>query len=209
MTLGQVSEAEKRWLLEHAAAVVYPTLYEGFGLVPFEAGLAGTPCVFAPQTSLGETLAAQATLVPWDAAASAAAVLPLLGPGPEREHHVAALQQEAQRYRWDTVAQALVERYGRVVGEPVSEAQRGPRQRLELEQQIEELERVRLAEWRRFEQVREELGPEAMGLVGPDGVLDQRDQRALLAVLNKPPLRKPLLAAARTLHKLVKRSSGT
>ncbi len=35
--LGPVEEAEKEWLMEHAAAVVYPSEYEGFGLVPFEA----------------------------------------------------------------------------------------------------------------------------------------------------------------------------
>src|SRR5271154_6346896 len=45
--LGAVSEAEKAWLMEHAGAVVYPSVYEGFGLVPFESALNGTPCVFA------------------------------------------------------------------------------------------------------------------------------------------------------------------
>ena len=34
---GSVDEPEKLWLLGHASLVIYPTLYEGFGLVPFEA----------------------------------------------------------------------------------------------------------------------------------------------------------------------------
>ncbi|HVL97172.1 MAG TPA: glycosyltransferase, partial [Solirubrobacteraceae bacterium] len=77
--LGSVSEAEKAFLLANAAAVAYPTLYEGFGLVPFEAGAAGVPCAFAPVASLAEVLPRElAVLVPWDAEASAAALRPLL-----------------------------------------------------------------------------------------------------------------------------------
>ena len=38
MDLAAVDEAGKRWLMEQATAVVYPSTYEGFGLVPFEAG---------------------------------------------------------------------------------------------------------------------------------------------------------------------------
>ena len=43
--LAAVNEAEKALALERAAAVAYPTTSEGFGLVPFEAGDAGVPCV--------------------------------------------------------------------------------------------------------------------------------------------------------------------
>ena len=65
--VGVVGEAQKAWLYERARAVVYPTTYEGFGLVPFEAAGAGTPCLFAPQASLVELAGAQAaTLIPWD-----------------------------------------------------------------------------------------------------------------------------------------------
>ena len=35
--LAAVTEGEKRWLFQRAAGVCYPTVYEGFGLVPFEA----------------------------------------------------------------------------------------------------------------------------------------------------------------------------
>src|SRR5204862_800001 len=52
---GQVSDEEKQWLVEHAAGVLYPSVYEGVGLIPFEAAEAGVPCVFAWQTALTET----------------------------------------------------------------------------------------------------------------------------------------------------------
>ena len=40
-----MTDSELSWLYRHAALVLFPTLYEGFGLVPFEAAAAGTPCV--------------------------------------------------------------------------------------------------------------------------------------------------------------------
>ncbi|MGH2864099.1 MAG: glycosyltransferase, partial [Solirubrobacteraceae bacterium] len=79
VAIGPVSEPEKAWLLAHAGAVVYPSVYEGFGLVPFEAALSGVPCVFAPQSSLAEEApAGTAAIVPWDARSSAATVHALL-----------------------------------------------------------------------------------------------------------------------------------
>ncbi len=70
--LPAVGEPEKAWLIANCAAVVYPTTYEGFGLVPFEAAEAGRPCLFAALTSLAEVLEDDAALlVPWDAQASA------------------------------------------------------------------------------------------------------------------------------------------
>ncbi len=79
-------EAEKAWLYAHAAAVVYPTIYEGFGLVPFEAAAHGTPCLFAPQASLRETLRARTRRsCRGTPAASAERALALLDPGPARD----------------------------------------------------------------------------------------------------------------------------
>ncbi len=37
LDFAAVSEAEKAWLYRRARLVLYPTVYEGFGLVPFEA----------------------------------------------------------------------------------------------------------------------------------------------------------------------------
>src|SRR5204862_464609 len=42
LDLGPVTEAEKDWLFARAALVAYPSVLEGFGLVPFGAG--GRPC---------------------------------------------------------------------------------------------------------------------------------------------------------------------
>jgi GT2 family glycosyltransferase len=56
IVLAHVDEPEKRWLYSHAALVLYPTLVEGFGLVPFEAAAFGTPTLASRQGALDEVL---------------------------------------------------------------------------------------------------------------------------------------------------------
>ena len=56
MALGSLSGAHKRWLLDHASLVLYPTMSEGFGLVPFEAAAHGVPTLSTRQGSLDEVL---------------------------------------------------------------------------------------------------------------------------------------------------------
>ena len=203
VALGRVDGDEKAWLLEHAAAVAYPSLYEGFGLIPFEAANAGTPCLFAAQASLAEVLPREtATIVPWDAAASAAAVAPLLAPGKARRAHVAALRATAERYRWDDTATALLEIYRELVVTPPRAAQQGLRERIALRNRLLEAEHERALEWQRYEAFREQIGSDGLGLVGPGGVLDAADQRALLALLARRPVKRPLLRAARAAYGL-------
>jgi glycosyltransferase involved in cell wall biosynthesis len=204
--LGPVSEQEKAWLLTRAAAAVYPTLYEGFGLVPFEAAGAGTPCLFAAQAALAEVLPADtATLVAWDELASATAVAPLLHPGRPRDEHVAALRRAAERYRWDATAEQLVTLYGEVLATPPRDLRRAPRERLLLEQKLHENELLRIEEWERFAAFKEQIGSDGLGLVGPGGALAADDQRALLALLSRPVVRRPALSATRAAYRLAQR----
>lgn len=201
--LGQVGEDEKAWLLRNAAAVVYPSLYEGFGLIPFEAAAAGTPCLFAARTALAEVLPHNAaTLVPWNAHASARAVAPLLQDGPARDAHVATLRAAAERYRWDDTASALVDLYDAVLVAAPRELRRAPRERLFLEQSLAEVEHERALEWQRHLAFREEIGSDGLGLVGPGGVLAPADQRALLALLSRSALRRPATALARAAYRV-------
>ncbi len=168
-----------------------------------ERGAAGTPCLFAAQTALAEVLpASAASLVPWDASASATAVRPLLDEGAARDAHVALLREAATRYRWDATARALVDLYEEVILAPPRELRRAPRERVLLEERLEDTERRRLEEWRRHLAFREEIGDDGLGLVGPGGVLDPSDQRALLALLARPALRRPALGAARAAYRL-------
>lgn len=72
--LGYVADAELSWLYRRAAALVYPSLYEGFGLPILEAMSVGTPVVTADRGAMAEVAGDAACLAdPRDPAALAAA----------------------------------------------------------------------------------------------------------------------------------------
>jgi glycosyltransferase involved in cell wall biosynthesis len=61
-----VTEQEMPRLYMHAAAVLYPTLYEGFGLPVIEAQAVGTPVLFSDVGSLAELQGPGAVVLPVD-----------------------------------------------------------------------------------------------------------------------------------------------
>ena len=184
--LPVVSEPEKGWLLAHSCAVLYPTIYEGFGLVPFEAAQAGVPCAFALHTSLEEVLPPEtARLVPWDASASADRVIDLIKDG--GADLVSAIQSAGARFSWDRSAAETVEVYRRAVKDPVREAT------------------AIVTEAVRLEQVVASVGGEGMSLVGPDAVLPTEMRRPLLAIATRPWLRRPIFGALRFPYRLAHR----
>ena len=52
--VGHVPDRELRALYEHALALVFPSLYEGFGLPPLEAMTCGCPVMISEQPALIE-----------------------------------------------------------------------------------------------------------------------------------------------------------
>jgi glycosyltransferase involved in cell wall biosynthesis len=180
--LGSVSEAGRSWLMEHAQAVLYPSLYEGFGLLPFEAARAGIPCLYAAQASLGEAAgSAAATLVPWDAQASARAVAALLVDGPPRERHLVQLRDAAARRSWAEVAGDLRNVYEDAIASPHRASVSLHWQ--EYERHIAELDR-------QLSGLRDSVG----ALAGPDqgGLLTEAQGRGLLRIASRPLLRRLL-----------------
>jgi GT2 family glycosyltransferase/glycosyltransferase involved in cell wall biosynthesis len=118
--LQSVGEAEKRWLLRSSKGVLYPSLYEGFGLIPFEAAHEGAPCFFAWQTSLRELLPAEtARIVEWDPDSSADRIAPALAPGsPEAAELVRAVRAAGASLTWDRTAELVLDAYAHAVREP-------------------------------------------------------------------------------------------
>ncbi|MDO8364848.1 MAG: glycosyltransferase [Actinomycetota bacterium] len=117
--LGSIGEAEKAWLLAHAQLVLYPTLSEGFGMVPFEAAHAGTPVLTTRQGALLEVLPAELecapTLVPADSLQLAGRLLD----DPEfRAAQVALLCAAADRFTWRASAAELVRLVARTLDAP-------------------------------------------------------------------------------------------
>jgi glycosyltransferase involved in cell wall biosynthesis len=114
--LGEVKESEKWWCLEQASAVLYPSVIEGFGLVPFEAALAGTPTLAHYGTGVGEFLGGRAELAQsWDAAEWADTLMRWAEDPEQGRNQVEAIRQvgrglswaEAGRQMWDVFDDAL------------------------------------------------------------------------------------------------------
>jgi len=99
---GLVSDAELAQLYRRAAALVFPSLYEGFGLPPLEAMASGCPVASSNAAALPETVGDAARLFdPHDAHAMAAAIRDVLdAPAEWRARGVA----HAQRYSWAATA---------------------------------------------------------------------------------------------------------
>jgi glycosyltransferase involved in cell wall biosynthesis len=202
--LGPVEEAEKAWLTTRSAAVVYPSLYEGFGLVPFESGLQDVPCLFAATSSLAEgPIAKAATIVPGDPARSAAAAHPLLVDPDARAEHVRTLAEAARGLTWERAATAMVEIYREAASAPVRVAASLSRDAVTRERELTAAHREvvqMLIDERElvlhdYETLLAEVGS-GRSLVGPHGSLPEDLQRALLALSARPALSRPLYGLA-------------
>jgi glycosyltransferase involved in cell wall biosynthesis/GT2 family glycosyltransferase len=196
VSFAAVSEAEKAWLVREAAAVVYPTTYEGFGLVPFEAAEAGTPCLFARQASIPEVLPkATAALVPWDAAASADASIDILEDPEVAARLVKEVRAAARRLTWDKTAEGLLAAYDDALRLPARDTIRQFGEQLALDARYWDLVRG--------------IGGTGMSLVDPDTpLLDESAQRALAALARRPQTRNALLKALHLVHKVGDRAAG-
>jgi glycosyltransferase involved in cell wall biosynthesis/GT2 family glycosyltransferase len=198
--LAAVEEAGKLWLMDRAAALVYPSTYEGFGLVPFEAAEFGVPCLFAPEAALGELFPPSAALlVPWNAEASADRCAPLLTDPALRREHVAALRAAAAPLTWARTARDLLAVYREAIATPASGSRHLASEVVELRPKMREM--------------REEAGydPYSIALVGKDGALPENMRRPLLAIANRRLLRAlifPLLRGLYGAMRLVLRRSG-
>ena len=200
--LGTVGEPGKAWLYAHAAAVVYPTVSEGFGLIPFEAAEAGTPCLHAGGTALDELLPGTATLVRWDAGASAERALALLRDPERAAALVADVSERSGRLTWDRTAGRLIEAYEAVLRRPPSAAAATAWAALAAEDRRGHFESLHA-------QLVDAIGPTGLSLVGHDALLPEDAQRTLAGLARRPLTRGPLLRALSGLRRIVARDGSS
>jgi hypothetical protein len=105
-SLGVVSEAQKWWILRHASMVLYPSIVEGFGLVPFESAAVDTPSLSYCGTALAEVLGAgPATISSWSPADWAGAVALCLDDEARRAANVAHVREAVGELSWSRSAE--------------------------------------------------------------------------------------------------------
>lgn len=114
--LGRVPEADLPALLGGAAAFVYPSLYEGFGLPVLEAMAAGAPVITSNVSSLPEVAGEAALLVdPHDVAALSAAMARLADDPALAERLRAAGRLQAARFSWRRAAEETLGVYAELL----------------------------------------------------------------------------------------------
>jgi glycosyltransferase involved in cell wall biosynthesis len=180
--LDALRDDEKAWLLRRADLVLYPSVQEGFGLVPFEAADHGVPCLWARGTALGEVLPETAAgIVPWDVASSADNALELMRDQRTSAGNVQTVRGAAAALRWDISAERLIEVYNATCNQSSA-----PAGALERSTGL----------------MRRGLSEDAIRLVGPDGVLPLDVERPLLALAMRKRLRTPVFQLIKAGYRL-------
>jgi glycosyltransferase involved in cell wall biosynthesis len=115
--VGYLETPEIRALMSASAALVLPSLEEGFGLPVVEAMAAGLPVVCSRGSALEEVAGEAATLVnPLDTRSIASGLEKILDDKPRAERQRAMGLERSRRFDWDIAAARTLEFYRRVLG---------------------------------------------------------------------------------------------
>jgi glycosyltransferase involved in cell wall biosynthesis len=107
---GFVSDGELKSLYENAGCLIFPSLYEGFGLPPLEAMYCGCPVIASSRTSIPEACGDAAMYC--DAASAddiAAKISQMMSDAELRQRHRTIGLLHAREFRWERSAQKVLE----------------------------------------------------------------------------------------------------
>jgi glycosyltransferase involved in cell wall biosynthesis len=113
---GDVSARSLHALYSSALALVYPSVYEGFGMPVLEAMAAGAPVITSDRSSLPEVAGDAAALVdPTSASAVAQALREVLGSEGRRAQMRAAGLARAATFTWRRTAEGMLRSFERAI----------------------------------------------------------------------------------------------
>jgi len=116
VALGAVEEDRIRALYRGALALVYPSLYEGFGLPLVEAMASGTPVLASHEASIPEVLGGAGVLLdPRDVSAWREAIIRLMNDEALRNDLKARGLARAATFTWQRTARLTLDAYREVV----------------------------------------------------------------------------------------------
>jgi glycosyltransferase involved in cell wall biosynthesis len=123
--LGFVPDADLPALYQSAEAMVYPSLFEGFGLPPIEAMACGCPVICSTRGALGEVVGSAATIVdPEDEVDMANAMAQVLKSPESRANQVSVGIAHAAQFSWSRAASETVAVYREAIALQQVEASR-------------------------------------------------------------------------------------
>lgn len=107
---GYIDEADKGALLREAIALVFPSLYEGFGFPVLEAMYCDTPVIASNTSSLPELVGEAGLLVdPLSIESIANAMQQIASDEPLRQKVVALGREQVKKFCWDVSAKQVLE----------------------------------------------------------------------------------------------------
>ena len=113
---GYVHDLDMPAVYSLADVLVFPSLYEGFGLPPLEAMACGTPVVTSNSTAIPEIVGDAAVLVdPMNAAELAGALEMVMSSSEMRARLIEKGHAQSARYSWRTMAEETRKIYERVI----------------------------------------------------------------------------------------------
>ncbi len=106
---GYIDDVDKGALYEGALALVFPSLYEGFGFPVLEAMTCGTPVIASNTSSLPELVGSAGLLVdPLSVEAIATAMNQLSTDAYLRQYYCQLGYQQVKKFTWETAAAQLL-----------------------------------------------------------------------------------------------------
>ena len=114
--LEDVSASDLVALYSGAVTLVYPSVYEGFGMPVLEAMACGCPVITSSSSSLPEVAGLAGVLVhPEDTAGLGRAITRLVTDESERERLSAAGHERASKFTWHRTAEGMLESFDRAL----------------------------------------------------------------------------------------------